>query len=143
MFSKFFVICDPTGLTESIIAAAASRIGKQVLHIDHRDYYGSSWASFNFNNLQSVVHQVIDDADSGTSGTIPQSEADLLRLRKDFSGFLNIVEQWNAIPEVLENTPQTETAENPQKIWSKAEILKESRKFNFDLAPKVVRIHQH
>lgn len=39
---------------ESCIAAAASRIGKTVLHIDTNEYYGDVWSSFSldaFNNL--------------------------------------------------------------------------------------------
>lgn len=43
-----------TGLTESIIAAAASRIGKSVLHLDSNDFYGGYWASFNLENIKSV-----------------------------------------------------------------------------------------
>lgn len=42
------------GLTESIIAAAASRVGKSVLHIDSNDYYGGYWASFNLEAIQSL-----------------------------------------------------------------------------------------
>lgn len=42
------------GLTESIIAAAASRVGKSVLHLDSNDYYGGFWASFNLEAIQSL-----------------------------------------------------------------------------------------
>lgn len=42
------------GLTESIVAAAASRIGKTVLHLDTKEYYGSTWASFNFETLRKL-----------------------------------------------------------------------------------------
>lgn len=37
-----------TGLTNSILAAACSRIGKSVLHVDKNNYYGDEWASFTF-----------------------------------------------------------------------------------------------
>lgn len=40
-----------TGLTNSIIAAACSRIGKSVLHLDSNKYYGDVWASFTFSQL--------------------------------------------------------------------------------------------
>lgn len=40
-----------TGLTNSIVAAACSRIGKSVLHVDKNSYYGSNWASFTFQQL--------------------------------------------------------------------------------------------
>lgn len=42
------------GLTESIVAAAASRIGKTVLHLDPNDFYGGYWASFNLEAIQSL-----------------------------------------------------------------------------------------
>ncbi|XP_048461114.1 rab proteins geranylgeranyltransferase component A 1 [Rhincodon typus] len=44
-----------TGLQESIIAAACSRIGQRVLHIDRRNYYGGNWASFSFSGLLSWI----------------------------------------------------------------------------------------
>lgn len=40
-----------TGLTNSILAAACSRIGKSVLHVDKNGYYGEEWASFTFQQL--------------------------------------------------------------------------------------------
>jgi len=40
-----------TGLTSSIVAAACSRIGKSVLHLDKNNYYGDEWASFTFQQL--------------------------------------------------------------------------------------------
>lgn len=45
------VIVLGTGLTNSIIAAACSRIGKSVLHLDKNSYYGDDWASFTFQQL--------------------------------------------------------------------------------------------
>lgn len=44
-----------TGLTNSIIAAACSRIGKSVLHVDKNCYYGDVWASFTFQQLVDWV----------------------------------------------------------------------------------------
>lgn len=43
----FDVIIVGTGLTESIISGALSRIGKKVLHLDYMRNYGSDWSSFN------------------------------------------------------------------------------------------------
>lgn len=40
-----------TGLTNSIVAAACSRIGKTVLHLDKNAYYGDQWASFTIQQL--------------------------------------------------------------------------------------------
>ena len=137
-------------MTESIIAAAASRIGKQVLHIDHRDYYGGNWASFSFSNLQSVLdpqtvcQSVVDPQigdESAPSGLVDKD----LTLRSNFTSFTNVEQQWNIVvfeevPAENDN-PESETQSPPdhKKVWTKEEILKESRKFNFDLSPKVCR----
>lgn len=43
---RYDLIVDGTGLTASIVACAASRSGKTVLHIDSNDYYGCNSASF-------------------------------------------------------------------------------------------------
>ena len=43
---RYDLIVDGTGLTASIVACAASRSGKTVLHIDSNDYYGCDSASF-------------------------------------------------------------------------------------------------
>ena len=45
------VVVIGTGLTNSIVAAACSRIGKSVLHLDKNNYYGDNWASFTFQQL--------------------------------------------------------------------------------------------
>lgn len=45
------VIIVGTGLMNSILAAACSRIGKSVLHLDENSYYGNDWASFTFQQL--------------------------------------------------------------------------------------------
>lgn len=44
-----------TGLTNSIVAAACSRVGKTVLHVDANNYYGREWASFTFQQLIDYI----------------------------------------------------------------------------------------
>lgn len=44
-------------MTESIVAAAASRIGKKVLHFDSEDFYGGLWASFNLEALLKIAEE--------------------------------------------------------------------------------------
>lgn len=46
------VIVIGTGMPESIVAAAVSRIGHRVLHLDKEAHYGSLWASYNFASLR-------------------------------------------------------------------------------------------
>lgn len=42
---------------ESCIAAAASRIGKTVLHIDTNEYYGDVWSSFSLDALNNLLDE--------------------------------------------------------------------------------------
>ncbi|GCB66559.1 rab proteins geranylgeranyltransferase component A 1 [Scyliorhinus torazame] len=51
------VVILGTGLQEAIIAAACSRIGQRVLHVDRRNYYGGNWASFSFSGLLSWIEE--------------------------------------------------------------------------------------
>uniref|UniRef100_A0ABM5EVM5 Rab proteins geranylgeranyltransferase component A n=1 Tax=Pogona vitticeps TaxID=103695 RepID=A0ABM5EVM5_9SAUR len=55
--SEFDVVVIGTGLPESIIAAACSRSGQRVLHVDSRNYYGGNWASFSFSGLLSWIKE--------------------------------------------------------------------------------------
>ncbi|XP_010611177.1 rab proteins geranylgeranyltransferase component A 1 isoform X2 [Fukomys damarensis] len=55
--SEFDVIVIGTGLPESIFAAACSRSGQRVLHVDSRSYYGGNWASFSFSGLLSWIKE--------------------------------------------------------------------------------------
>ncbi|EDV98245.1 rab proteins geranylgeranyltransferase component A [Drosophila grimshawi] len=54
---EFDLIVVGTGFTESCIAAAASRIGKTVLHIDANEYYGDAWSSFNLEAFNCLLEQ--------------------------------------------------------------------------------------
>ncbi|XP_029029930.1 rab proteins geranylgeranyltransferase component A 1 isoform X2 [Betta splendens] len=55
--SEFDVVILGTGLPESVVAAACSRVGQRVLHLDRRSYYAANWASFTFNGLLSWIQQ--------------------------------------------------------------------------------------
>ncbi|XP_028322126.1 rab proteins geranylgeranyltransferase component A 1 [Gouania willdenowi] len=59
--SEFDVVILGTGLVESVVAAACSRVGQRVLHLDRRSYYAANWASFTFNGLLSWIQQQQDD----------------------------------------------------------------------------------
>ncbi|XP_045630128.1 rab proteins geranylgeranyltransferase component A 1 isoform X2 [Ursus americanus] len=61
--SEFDVIVIGTGLPESIIAAACSRSGLRVLHVDSRNYYGGNWASFSFSGILSWLKEYQENSD--------------------------------------------------------------------------------
>lgn len=67
--SNFDVIVLGTGMPESILAAAAARIGKTVLHLDRNHYYGGGWANFNFDQLTEWIekHKVVLPNETTTS----------------------------------------------------------------------------
>ncbi|XP_078544594.1 rab proteins geranylgeranyltransferase component A 1 isoform X1 [Lissotriton helveticus] len=62
--SDFDVIILGTGLPESIIAAACSRTGKSVLHLDSKSYYGGNWASFTFSGILSWLEEQKQEDDN-------------------------------------------------------------------------------
>ncbi|XP_037543666.1 rab proteins geranylgeranyltransferase component A 1 [Nematolebias whitei] len=55
--SEFDVVILGTGLSESVVAAACSRVGQRVLHLDRRSYYAANWASFTFNGLLTWIQE--------------------------------------------------------------------------------------
>lgn len=63
--TEFDVVIIGTGLPESILAAACSRSGQRVLHVDSRSYYGGNWASFTFSGLLSWLEEHEQDGEAG------------------------------------------------------------------------------
>ncbi|XP_043996514.1 rab proteins geranylgeranyltransferase component A 1 [Gambusia affinis] len=55
--SDFDIVILGTGLAESVVAAACSRVGQRVLHLDRRSYYAANWASFTFNGLLTWIQE--------------------------------------------------------------------------------------
>ncbi|KAM8835483.1 rab proteins geranylgeranyltransferase component A 1 [Synchiropus picturatus] len=72
--SEFDVVILGTGLAESVVGAACSRVGQKVLHMDRKTYYASNWASFTFNGLLTWIQQ--------------QQESPPPEERQDLSGLL-------------------------------------------------------
>lgn len=106
--SEFDLVVVGTGFSESIIAAAASRVGKTVLHIDENEYYCGFWASFNFESFVSHLEK------SGTDES--------MSCRLESAEF-----RWFEFSEELQEV----------NGWNKEKIIGESRRFNIDLIPKV------
>lgn len=156
--TSYDLIVVGTGLSESIVAAAAARNGKRVLHFDHRDYYGSSWASFSLKALQDFIHESSSGLDRESQSTQPIDGSKLLHLNYKTLPFIDIQEEWftpscqEQIPVSMEKTETpSHLPENladkevdklracaPETVWSKEEILKNSRRFNLDLSPKTL-----
>ncbi|XP_068627659.1 rab proteins geranylgeranyltransferase component A 1 [Battus philenor] len=123
--TDFQVIVVGTGMVESIVAAACSRIHKNVLHLDSSDHYGGLWASYNFDGLQKFIKEVNSD---------PEKQVQVY----------NLTEQWYIEKESSgEEKGEGEAKEDgktdpPKKIWSQANFAAEYRKFNIDMTPKLL-----
>ncbi|KAM9700172.1 LOW QUALITY PROTEIN: rab proteins geranylgeranyltransferase component A 1, partial [Menidia menidia] len=87
--SEFDVVILGTGLAESVVAAACSRVGQRVLHLDRRSHYAADWASFTFNGLLTWIHQQQEDPQPEEprdwSGLLQEGE-ELLPLSNQESG---------------------------------------------------------
>ncbi|XP_013140669.1 PREDICTED: rab proteins geranylgeranyltransferase component A 1 [Papilio polytes] len=121
--TDFQVIVVGTGMVESIVAAACSRIHKNVLHLDSSDHYGGLWASYNFDGLQKFIKEVNSD---------PEKQVQVY----------NLMEQWyiekESPPEEEGEAKEDGKTEPPKKIWSQASFAAEYRKFNIDMTPKLL-----
>lgn len=161
--TEYDVIVVGTGMTESIIAAAASRIGKKVLHLDSNEYYGGLWATFNFDGLQKWIEDLKGNKCEESKESDPNVEGgeNFLKASNQYSTVENIEETWYIVndadlPERSSKDTQTEgsgdaPAEGDEKCdedkvekkeivkhWSTDRIKKEYRRFNIDLAPKLL-----
>lgn len=140
--SEYDVIVVGTGMAESIVAAAAARIGKKVLHLDGNDYYGGMWASFNLECLQKWLDECRAKSSDATvandNASLAAPGETLVTAGSPFSTVSNIEEEW-LLPESL---PAPEGGEgddpNAPQVWSKEKLLSLNRKFNMDLAPKLL-----
>lgn len=112
--SEFDLVVVGTGFSESVIAAAASRVGKTVLHVDENEHYCGFWASFNLDSFSSYLVK---------SKSVENSKC---KLR-------NSEEKWF---EFSEEFPEVNG-------WNREKIQSEKRRFNIDLIPKVKLINYH
>ena len=68
---SFDVVICGTGLTESMVAACLSRVGKKILHVDRNDYYGGPWATFTFESLIKWIKKYEPKTDAASEADIP------------------------------------------------------------------------
>ncbi|KAG8229782.1 hypothetical protein J437_LFUL005863, partial [Ladona fulva] len=123
--AEYDIIVVGTGMTESIVAAAASRIGKRVLHLDSNEYYGGLWASFNFEGLQNWIEECRQL--SGATCDIPTEQftslikegENLIKANNQLSSVFNVEEKWYIVNDSTElseqDTKDTQTEGNQAK----------------------------
>ncbi|KAK0047359.1 rab proteins geranylgeranyltransferase component A 2-like isoform X2 [Biomphalaria pfeifferi] len=78
--NNFDVVVLGTGLTETIAAAAFSRIGLKVLHLDRNDYYGGAYSNFNLDGIEDWRKaNETRNSDCNEDEEIPDKVKDLLQ----------------------------------------------------------------
>lgn len=109
---SFDLIIVGTGLSESIIAAAASAVGKTILHLDPNSFYGSHFASLSLEEITSYLNS------PPKSITAAASSSD-----SDYT-VINLIQQ-----------PLLSDAEliSCDSVDESTFLLENSRKFNLDL----------
>ncbi|KAI4499972.1 hypothetical protein M0802_004842 [Mischocyttarus mexicanus] len=161
--TEYDVVVVGTGMTESIVAAAASRIGKKVLHLDSNEYYGGLWATFNFDGLQKWIEDLKTAKNNTRDTKVDLEDGQIfLKASDQYSAVENIEETWyisndadlpvlsskdtqtDGIGDSVGNEGTEKTDEDNTekkeivKHWSIDRIKKEYRRFNIDLAPKLL-----
>uniref|UniRef100_A0A673BVT5 Rab proteins geranylgeranyltransferase component A n=1 Tax=Sphaeramia orbicularis TaxID=375764 RepID=A0A673BVT5_9TELE len=164
--SEFDVIILGTGLCESVVAAACSRVGQRVLHLDRQSYYASNWASFTFNGLLTWIQEQQAESQPDEvqdwSGQVEEGEDLIYLSQSDSSSISNLQvfskeqeKSWTYMFMDIESSPFDEGAEpeadqpcpsaDPnqsepvkKKKISLAQLVKEGRRFNIDLVSKLM-----
>jgi len=159
---KFDLVVVGTGLVESMVAAAAARLGHTVLHLDTASYYGGQWASFTWDGLQAWIREQKGEESGSEETKIAwdreggEEKEELVLLEGERLVALNgkglvqnLVETWH---ESRTDTSKEEhsdcggesldhgdpAAVTPAPDWSRDEIEKQSRRFNIDLVPRLL-----
>uniref|UniRef100_A0A158P7V7 Rab proteins geranylgeranyltransferase component A n=1 Tax=Angiostrongylus cantonensis TaxID=6313 RepID=A0A158P7V7_ANGCA len=132
------VVVLGTGLTESIVAAACSRTGLSVLHLDRNKFYGGDWASFNLTTIADWVEEqqknLVDEVDVSKYHNKLEDGESLMALgtRKTVR---NVEQQWLPASESLMTTDK---GDNTEQKTIREVMETEWRRFSIDLVPKVL-----
>uniref|UniRef100_A0A8C9XDG5 Rab proteins geranylgeranyltransferase component A n=1 Tax=Sander lucioperca TaxID=283035 RepID=A0A8C9XDG5_SANLU len=83
-----------SGLAESVVAAAFSRVGQRVLHLDRRSYYAANWASFTFNALLTWIQEHHEESQpeevQDWSSLLEEGEELIYLLNRDSASITNL-----------------------------------------------------
>ncbi|EYC05584.1 hypothetical protein Y032_0081g1462 [Ancylostoma ceylanicum] len=132
------VVVLGTGLTESIIAAACSRSGLSVLHLDRNKFYGGDWSSFNLSTINDWVEQQkkASEAEADVSKYKDKvTDGETLVALGNRKTVRNVQQEWLPASESMTTVDKGDTSE--QKTVKEA-VEAEWRRFSIDLVPKVL-----
>lgn len=138
------VVSQTIGLTESILAAAASRIGKTVLHLDSNDYYGGLWASFNLEGIETLANNnkcsrpsANVNVNNGTITLDPNVNFVIENAELEWRIPANALEIGNKTDDEKIDEQTEERNDELENTWTRDKVMHDFRKFNIDLTPKV------
>lgn len=148
--TEFDVVIIGTGLPESILAAACSRSGQRVLHVDSRSYYGGNWASFSFTGLLSWLKdsQQTRDSEEGVAATwqdlIHETEDAIALCKKDetiqhtevFCYASQDVEDSMQDPDALQKSSSPEALAAPADSLDSASLPKERHSASYEVSSR-------
>jgi len=163
--TEFEVVVVGTGLVESMVAAAAARMGHSTLHMDTAKYYGGEWAAFTWDGLQEWLEEgEKEDVKEAETVDFSLQEGEALYQFGDKKTIVNIVEKWYSDSSTEDQTSPSDNKPNddqigndavvnedePQEgfaqtimkdtkpVWNKETLKLQSRKFNLDLTPRLL-----
>uniref|UniRef100_A0A3B4X242 CHM Rab escort protein n=1 Tax=Seriola lalandi dorsalis TaxID=1841481 RepID=A0A3B4X242_SERLL len=159
--SEFDVVILGTGLAESVVAAACSRVGQRVLHLDRKSYYAANWASFTFNGLLTWIQQHHEESQPeevqdwssllregeeliylSTSDSASISNLQLCMIANQNRCFVQSQASHLEGEEPKADKPCPSTAQSQSEATRKkisyAQLVKEGRRFNIDLVSKLM-----
>lgn len=99
------VIVIGTGMPESIVAAAVSRIGHRVLHLDKEAHYGSLWASYNFTSLREWLFAQNPPHPSEPLAEIPLEHGESIMVTAQNKSSVSNAKEIINVPETLPACP--------------------------------------
>uniref|UniRef100_A0A8K9X9A8 Rab proteins geranylgeranyltransferase component A n=1 Tax=Oncorhynchus mykiss TaxID=8022 RepID=A0A8K9X9A8_ONCMY len=154
--------CIILGLSESVIAAACSRVGQRVLHVDRRNYYAGNWASFTFNGLLSWIEEYkvslavfgevercllesssveeeepVVAGDEASPASRPDAGAEQTQPEGQEREMPSQTEETQGEAQQASPSP-AERQPEPKKKITYTKIVKEGRRFNIDLVSKLM-----
>uniref|UniRef100_A0A3Q2NTG6 Rab proteins geranylgeranyltransferase component A 1 n=1 Tax=Fundulus heteroclitus TaxID=8078 RepID=A0A3Q2NTG6_FUNHE len=144
--SDFDIVILGTGLAESVVAAACSRVGQRVLHLDRRSYYAANWASFTFNGLLTWIQEQNEETKpeevKDWSSLMEEGEELIHLSNSDSASITNVqpAQTEGEEPEAeqpLPSSPSNQSKPARKKV-SYAQLVKEGRRFNIDLVSKLL-----
>ena len=129
---EFDLLILGTGQAESTVAAAASRVGKKVLHVDVADYYGGSYATLSLRQLESLAFPGPKPFDTSHSEGTAEGTAEKLALKN-----IGACSGMQAVASVLHARDNGLVFfEEPDRIPES--LAKIASRFNVDLVPSLV-----